>query len=162
MNVCREKEEASPRASSRIAFVPALALPGSKDGRLAGLGSAKDFAPRQYIDFFLLRAPTLLLLIMHLHTHSSDHLACFKAQTMPRSSAIRQLAQGKMCMPSIAKQTISKTKQTSPRFYACDLAPKHSQAAYLIYVSVEEKPLFMGAEIDSRVFSTLPPSLIGN
>jgi hypothetical protein len=43
MNVCREKEEASPRASSRIAFVPALALPGSKDGRLAGLGSAKSF-----------------------------------------------------------------------------------------------------------------------
>jgi hypothetical protein len=27
---------------------------------------------------------------------------------------------------------------------------------------VEEKPLFMGAEIDSRVFSTLPPSLIGD
>ena len=89
MNVCREKEEASPRASSRIDFVPALALPGSKGGRLAGTGSAKDFAPRQYINFFLLRVPTVLLLLMHLHTHSSDHLACFKAQMMPRSSAIR-------------------------------------------------------------------------
>ena len=88
MNVCREKEEASPRASSRIDFVPALALPGSKGGRLAGTGSAKDFAPRQYINFFLLRVPTVFLL-MHLHTHSSDHLACFKAQMMPRSSAIR-------------------------------------------------------------------------
>ena len=89
MNVCREKEEASPRASSRIGFVPALALPGSKGGRLAGTGSAKDFAPRQYINFFLLRVPTVLLLLMHLHTHSSDHLACFKVQMMPRSSAIR-------------------------------------------------------------------------
>lgn len=111
MNVCREKEEASPRASSRIAFVPALALPGSKDGRLAGPGSAKDSAPRQYINFFLLRVQSSLPSSHALaHTHSSDHLACFKAQTMPRSSAIRQLAQGKMRMPRLPNRR-SRNKQ---------------------------------------------------
>jgi hypothetical protein len=98
----------------------------------------------------------------HTLAYSSDHLAYFKAQMMPRSSEVRLAAQGKLCMARLSKTDDFETTATSPRFYACDLAPKHSQAAYLIYVSVEEKPLFMGAEIDSRVFSTLPPSLIGD
>jgi hypothetical protein len=163
--MCEEKRKRScPRASLRFGFVSASRCQAPNSEGLPERECQGFVSLGEYINFS--RASAVVPFLLHALARSSDRLACFEAQMMPRSSKTRlPVKVSRACLPRSVKWTIETTPlttTTSPRFYACDLAPKHSQAAYLIYVSVEEKPLFMGAEIDSRVFSTLPPCLIGN
>jgi hypothetical protein len=96
MNVCREKEKKiSQRVNSRYGFVPASRCRAPHEEGLPTRecqASCRD----EYINFSLCAFCQVFFFFMH--THSSDHLACFGAQMMPRSCESRQLAQGKMCM----------------------------------------------------------------
>jgi hypothetical protein len=140
MNVCEEKRKRRLRARTRELILCLPRAAGLQIRKACRTGVPRPSPRRESTLTFLVRVLPSLSFFMHLHTHRSDFLACFIAQILPRSS--------EPCLPKVicACLTIgTQQQQTSPRFYACDLAPKHSQAAYLIYVSVEEKPLDHGS-----------------